>query len=103
MGVDARRRKKGYAFAMGRPRFRLSTLLPALENIKPEIESEIGEPVLWNPNPDNRDKIVAIYRDANLEDRNSWPAHLDWMVSRVTRFREAFSTRVKTLKPPSAD
>lgn len=78
-------------------------LLPALENSKQEIESEIGEPILWNPNPDNRDKIVAIYRDANLEDRNSWPAHLDWMVSRVTRFRDAFGTRVKTIKPPSAD
>lgn len=78
-------------------------LLPSLEAMKAEIEAEMGEPLLWNPNPDNRDKIIALYQDANLEDRNAWPAYLDWMLPRVIRFREAFATRVKSLRPPELD
>lgn len=78
-------------------------VLPALEGMKAEIETQIGEPLLWNPNPHSRDKIVALYQDANLEDRNSWPAYLDWMLLRVVRFREAFAARVKSLRAPELD
>ncbi len=47
--------------------------LSQLSDHKAEIESEIGEPLVWNANPEGRDKIIAIYHDADLSDREKWP------------------------------
>jgi hypothetical protein len=54
----------------------------ALEQLSAEreaIEREIGQPLHWNPNPDNRDKVIAIDRAADLNYRkfnNSYPGML---------------------------
>ena len=40
--------------------------LPQLEAQRDEIEAEVGEKLQWNPNPENRDKIIALYRKASL-------------------------------------
>lgn len=74
-------------------------LLPALEQEREQIEAEIGECLMWNPNPDKRDKIIALHHQANLADRASWPAYIEWMVDRVERLRKAFSPRVKRIQP----
>jgi len=71
--------------------------LAQLQEWKKEIEGEIGEPLQWNPNPDNRDKIIALYRDADLAHRDKWPEYLAWMVDRTRRFRQAFGPRLKLL------
>lgn len=76
-------------------------LLPILEAEREAIEDEVGDPLFWNPNPDNRDKIVVLYRNTNLEDRDSWPENIDWLVERVDRFRKAFGPRVKQAKQPA--
>jgi hypothetical protein len=62
-----------------------------------DIERELGVKLTWNPNPDNRDKIIGVYRDANLQDRNAWPEYLDWMVDMTNRFRKVFMPRIKKL------
>ena len=72
--------------------------LPQLEAQKQEIESEIGLKLEWNPNPENRDKIIAITRDVNLQNREDWDASITWMVDMVKRFRKAFMPRAKKLK-----
>lgn len=72
----------------------------ALEQLSAEreaIERKIGEPLQWNPNPENKDKVIAIYRDADLLDRNTWPEHIAWMLDMTRRFQDAFRPRVKKL------
>lgn len=64
---------------------------------KQEIEKEIGQTLQWNPNPDNRDKIIVIYREADLSRKDKWPEYLEWMVDMTRRFREAFSPRLRHL------
>lgn len=74
-----------------------SSALPALEAEKEEIEREIGCKLDWNPNPDNRDKIIAVFRNANLADRNQWSEYVSWMLQMTELFRKAFAPRVKRL------
>lgn len=71
--------------------------LAKLLEAKKEIEAEIGEPLYWNPNPENRDKVIALYRDAELSRRDKWPEYLEWMVEKTRRFRQAFAPRLKLL------
>jgi hypothetical protein len=64
---------------------------------KDEIEREIGETLQWDPNPDARDKTIALYRDANLRQRERWDEHLEWMLNMTERFRRVFMPRIKSL------
>lgn len=63
-----------------------------------EIDAEIGVPLLWNPNPENKDRIIALQRPAELEDRAAWPEYLEWMVDSVRRMKLVFQHRVKALE-----
>lgn len=77
--------------------------LAQLQEWKNEIESEVGQPLQWNPNPDNRDKIIALYRDADLVRRDKWPEYLAWMVDMTRRFRQAFGARLRLLNLSSEE
>ena len=72
--------------------------LEGLATEKVEIEREIGASLQWNPNPDNRDKIISLVRDIDLEDRSDWPNKINWLVDMNAKFRLAFMPRVKKLK-----
>lgn len=68
------------------------------------IESEIGTQLLWNPNPNNRDKIISLSRPIQLENKQSWPEAIDWLVEMTARFRTSFVHRVKNLQiSPAGD
>ena len=72
----------------------------ALEQLSAEreaIEREVGHALQWNPNPQNRDKVIAIYRDVDLTDRKRWDEHIDWMLDMSRRFLKAFGPRAKKL------
>lgn len=71
--------------------------LDQLLKYKEEIESEIGAELQWNPNPENRDKIISLRRDANLEDKDKWDDYLDWLVDKTVKFRKTFGKRIKTM------
>ncbi len=71
--------------------------LPQLEAQRDAIEAEVGEKLEWNPNPENRDKVIVLYRKASLRERDSWPGHLDWLMEMTRRFRKAFVPRIKKL------
>lgn len=71
--------------------------LPQLEVERDAIEAEIGEKLQWNPNPDRRDKTIALTRSADLNDRTKWPEYCDWLVDKVARFRKSFAPRIKKL------
>jgi len=74
-----------------------SMALPQLERDREAIEREIGEQLVWNPFPNKRDKTIGLFRQVNLEDRESWPEYCDWLIQTVIKFRGAFIPRVKAL------
>jgi hypothetical protein len=74
-----------------------STALPQLEAERSTIESEIGEKLEWDPNPDAIDKTIRLQRAADLNDRDKWPEYVSWLVDKVDKFKKAFGPRVKKL------
>ncbi|SRR6266513_1236424 len=75
----------------------VSVALPQLEKDKTAIEREIGEQLVWNPHPKKRDKIIGLFRQVDLANRELWPEYCDWLIQTVIKFRKAFMPRVKAL------
>jgi hypothetical protein len=80
-----------------RHKYNATAALEQLLAQKDAIEAEIEAELLWNPNEDARDKVIAIYCDADLRRRDKWPGYLDWMWDVTGRFRRTFMPRVKRL------
>ncbi|MBN1458879.1 MAG: DUF4268 domain-containing protein [Armatimonadetes bacterium] len=100
--ADTQNRRIGVRVYL-RQRYGGEKALVQLQGWKQEIEAEIGQPLLWNPNPDNRDKTIALYREAELTRRDKWPEYLKWMVDVTRRFRQAFAPRLRILDLSSED
>lgn len=66
-------------------------MLPFLESKKSEIEAEIGQPLQWNPNPDNRDKVIVLIHNTDFNDQKKVDEALDWLVDYTIKFRETFA------------
>ncbi|MFH1748841.1 MAG: DUF4268 domain-containing protein [Planctomycetota bacterium] len=62
-----------------------------------QIEEEIGAELLWNPNPDNQDKTIALHHPSDLAQKDKWPQYVDWMTKNVIAFRKTFQYRIKKL------
>ena len=71
--------------------------LAQLQEQREEIEKELGTQLDWNPNPQNRDKIIMLSREADLSAGSRWPEYLEWLVDWNVRFRTVFSPRVRRL------
>ena len=67
------------------------TMLPYLESRKVEIENAIGQPLSWNPNPSNRDKIIALTQSTDFNDPAKIEEALSWLVQYTIKFRETFA------------
>ena len=74
-----------------------SALEQLLEH-RDEIESEIGSKQEWNPYPENRDKVIVLTKDADLEDSATWDSNVEWMAQSIVVLRKAFRPRVKNLE-----
>lgn len=74
------------------------TVLAQLEAQKDKIEAELGEKLVWNPNPDKRDKIIILYHKADLWDPAQFDQAANWMVEEIAKFRKVFMPRVKKLQ-----
>jgi hypothetical protein len=70
-------------------------MLPFLESKKADIEEKIGAKLLWNPNPDTRDKIIALYHSTDFQDQQKVDKALDWLAEYTVKFREVFSPIIK--------
>lgn len=70
-------------------------MLPFLESKKDEIESSIGQKLIWNPNPDNRDKVIILQHTTDFEDERKLDESLNWLVDYTIKFRETFSKIIK--------
>jgi len=71
------------------------TMLPFLESKKDEIETAIGKKLIWNPNPDNRDKVIILQHLTDFEDPVKLDEALNWLVDYTIKFRETFSKIIK--------
>jgi hypothetical protein len=69
--------------------------LAQLEKDKDAIEQEIGEKLSWNPTPEKRDKIIGLFRNVDVSNRDAWPEYCDWLVDFVEKCRKAFVARAK--------
>jgi len=69
--------------------------LPYFESRKEEIESKIGSPLEWNPNPENRDKVIVLTKQYDLTNRANWKEPIEWLVSQTIVFRKIFSKLIK--------
>ena len=71
------------------------TMLPFLEIEKIEIEKSIGQKLEWNPNPDNRDKVISLLHSTDFRDQLKFEESLNWLVNYTVKFREVFSKLIK--------
>lgn len=71
------------------------TMLPYLESRKTEIETELGETLTWNPNPDNRDKVITITKQTDFRNERQVEEALDWLVQKTINFRNVFSKIIR--------
>jgi hypothetical protein len=68
----------------------------ALEQLLPmrtEIESEIGQPLEWNPHPEKKDKIIALWHPGDIGDKDQWENLVGWVAEYVGKFYRAFGAR----------
>lgn len=71
------------------------TMLPFLESKKEEIESSIGQKLIWNPNPENRDKVIILQHSTDFENEKKLDESLNWLVDYTVKFRDTFSKIIK--------
>lgn len=64
---------------------------------KEQIEGELGVQLMWNPHPEKSDKIIAVYRTADMWKRAEWDNYVAWLVDMVSKFRRVFMPRIKRL------
>ena len=79
-------------------RFGGDAALTQLLESRQEIEQAVGEPLLWNPNPEASDKVIVLQRKADLRIKDQWPDYLKWMVDAVVRLRQVFGPKIKALQ-----
>jgi Domain of unknown function (DUF4268) len=79
-------------------RFGAEEALSQLLESRTEIEQDLGESLLWNPNPEASDKVIVLRRTADIRIKDQWPDHLKWMVDATVRLRKVFGPRIKALQ-----
>lgn len=67
------------------------SMLPYLEEKKDEIENLIGQRLQWNPNPDNRDKVIVLLHSTDFTDSKKVDAAIDWLIEYTIKFREVLT------------
>jgi len=69
--------------------------LPYFELKKDIIESKIGAELVWNPNTDNKDKVITLTKYFDLEQRENWKEAIDWLSGNTIKFKDTFSKIIK--------
>jgi hypothetical protein len=70
-------------------------MLPYLEKRKVEIENAIGANLVWNPNPNNRDKVILLLHSTDFENEQKVDEAMNWLVDNTIKFRDVFSRIIK--------
>ncbi len=73
-------------------------MLPYLESRKEEIENKLGINLQWNPNPNNKDKVISLIHSTDFNSEEKVNESLEWLVRYNIKFREVF-TKIIMEKP----
>jgi hypothetical protein len=68
-----------------------------LRSMAGEIEPLAGEPIEWEPIEGKRACRVCVYRQVNKETFDSDPAVVDWAVTTMSKWVDAFKPRIASL------
>lgn len=73
-------------------------MLPYLEKRKKEIEDKLGLNLVWNPNPNNKDKVVVYSKDFNMDDDAEYAKAVAWLKENTIKMHKVFSSIIKEYK-----
>lgn len=71
------------------------TMYPYLESNKAEIEAHIGHPLIWNPKPNNRDRLIVLFHPTDFNNKQSIAEAIEWLVRYTIKFKEIFSQLIR--------
>ncbi len=69
--------------------------LPYFEKNKDRIETSIGDKLEWNPNPENKDKVIVLTNNFKLNNKANWEQAISWLVGKTLSFRNIFGALIK--------
>ena len=72
----------------------LDYLLPQKE----QIESELGFKLEWNPNPNNKDKVIVITKEFDMETEDGQKQAIAWLKEKTKKMHSVFSKLMKQYK-----
>jgi hypothetical protein len=61
------------------------------------IESEFGEPLIWDSQPNRKACRIVLRKTVDLEDQNTWTDQHQWLVEKLDKMHKVFSDRIKRL------
>lgn len=73
-------------------------MLPYLEGRKEQIEKELGFNLVWNPNPNNKDKVIWYQKVFDMDDNNEYTEAVKWLKKTTISMHRVFSKIVKEYK-----
>jgi hypothetical protein len=73
-------------------------MLPYLEEQKKDIEKDLGFSMEWNPNPTNRDKIISISKNFDMNTEQGIKEALSWLREKTAIIHPVFSKYIKQYK-----
>lgn len=72
-------------------------MLPYLESKKVDIEGSIGQALLWNPNPNNRDKVITLLFPTDFDSLQKVEESIEWLVEYTIKAKETFSKIIRQM------
>ncbi|MDP8909207.1 MAG: DUF4268 domain-containing protein, partial [Chloroflexota bacterium] len=79
------------------------TIFTALEGDREAIEAEFGEALDFQELPERKACRIALQRDGDISDRETWPELHAWMTDeKAERFKAVFAQRIKDIAIDSA-
>jgi hypothetical protein len=68
-----------------------------LASKKSDIETEIGQPLIWSNPPAKQTCKAYVRRSANFLDSSQWPQQQEWLRENLEKFHRVFAPRIKQL------
>lgn len=70
----------------------------ALEQMRKEIEEEIGQPLTWH-NPENKNACrIYVRMNADFLDPNLWPKQHEWLREKLELFYKVLSPKIRAIE-----
>jgi hypothetical protein len=74
-----------------------------LENMKADIEKDLGGDLTWHNLPDKRSCRIYVRHPVDLNDRSRWGEYHEWLLNNLETFHKTFAPIVKRLDADEYD